>query len=133
MESRESIEALRDCGLEGDRYTNPAYRKQPANQLTLIAAENIEAFVAETGLPLDHHEPRRNLVTRGVDLNALVGKRFRIGGAEFEGLELCEPCATFAKATHPQVVRYFVHKGGLNARIVQGGRLCVGDFVDTGE
>jgi MOSC domain-containing protein YiiM len=78
------------------------------------------------------HEPRRNLVTVGVRLNELCGVRFSIGEAELEGRELCEPCSLFAKRTHPEVVRFFVHRGGLRCRIVRGGHIRVGDAVVSG-
>ena len=70
-------------------------------------------------------------VARGISLNAFCGKRFSVGGVELEGLELCEPCALFAKRTHPDVVRFFLHKGGLRARILRGGMLSVGDSVGS--
>lgn len=98
-------------------------------QVTLIEAEHIERFVAETGLAMEPHEPRRNLVTRGIDLNALVGRRFLVGECELEGIELCEPCGKWARNTHREVVRFFVHKGGLNARIVKGGDIAIGSAV----
>ena len=80
---------------------------------------------------LTPEQPRRNIVTRGVNLNALCGKRFRIAAAVFEGLELCEPCSLFAKRTHREILKFFVGKGGLRARIVAGGRIHVGDRVVT--
>jgi MOSC domain-containing protein YiiM len=129
MTSVESVEALTDCGLVGDRYANPKYRKSPDYQLTLIEIENIEQFVRDTGLALSPDAPRRNLVTRGVRLNELVGKRFSAGLAVLEGLELCEPCSLFATRTYPSVVKYFLRKGGLRARIIQGGTIRVHDFV----
>jgi MOSC domain-containing protein YiiM len=123
-------EAITDCGIRGDRYSEAANRKSADYQLTLIELENIEAFSAASGLPLSPKDPRRNIVTVGVSLNGLCGQRFTIGDAELEGLELCEPCATFAKRTHPQVVRFFVHRGGLRCRIVRGGAMRVGDSVE---
>jgi len=129
MISANTIEVIVDCGLIGDRYTNPKYRKRAADQITLIEIENINSFTSETGLPLQPHQPRRNLVTRGVNLNNLCGKRFRIGNIIFEGLELCEPCTKFSKKTYPEILRFFVHRGGLNARIIQGGTLNVGDEI----
>ena len=125
------VEAIADCGLRGDRYEDHANRRSPDYQLTLIEAENIEAFVQASGLPLAPYEPRRNLVTVGVRLNDLCGKSFSVGGAQLEGLELCEPCATFARTTHAQVVRFFVHRGGLRCKILQGGVIRVGDHVET--
>jgi MOSC domain-containing protein YiiM len=131
MTPLEQAFAVTDGGLRGDRYADPARRKSPDCQLTLIELENIEAFARESGLPLAPHEPRRNLVTTGVALNDLCGKRFAVGEAELEGMELCEPCATFARRTHPEVVRFFVHRGGLRCRILRGGVIRVGDAVAT--
>ena len=121
-----AVVAIAERGLKGDRYSNELNRKNAGQQVTLIEAEAIERFVAETGLAMAPHEPRRNLVTRGIDLNALVGKRLKVGECELEGIELCEPCATWGRNTHMEVVRYFVHRGGLNARIVKGGTISVG-------
>ena len=129
MLSLEEVEAVTDIGLRGDRYAQAQNRKSADYQLTLIELENIEAFVQASGLPLAPHEPRRNLVTVGVRLNELCGEHFLVGSVELEGLELCEPCGTFAKRTHPQVVRHFVHKGGLRCRIIRGGVIRVGDAI----
>ena len=129
MQAVTEAEAIADCGLRGDRYAEAANRKSPDYQLTLIEEEQIRAFAQASGLPLELHEPRRNLVTSGVALNDLCGKRFRVGAVELEGIELCEPCATFARRTHPDVVRFFVHKGGLRCRIVHGGLIRVGDSI----
>jgi MOSC domain-containing protein YiiM len=91
--------------------------------------ENIEAFTRATNLALTPAMPRRNIVTRGVRLNDLCGKRFRVGGAVFEGLELAEPCKLFARRTHPETLQFFAGKGGLRARIVAGGSIRVGDAL----
>ena len=127
--SLSDVEAIADCGLRGDRYTDPTLRKSPDYQVTLIESEQILAFAESLKLPLKPHEPRRNLVTVGMNLNELCQRRFFVGEAELEGLELCEPCATFAKYTNPEVVRFFVHRGGLRARILRGGIIRVGDIV----
>ncbi|HUF73875.1 MAG TPA: hypothetical protein VMR74_13355 [Gammaproteobacteria bacterium] len=74
-----AVEAICECGLKSDRYSNDHDRKDVGQQVTLIEAEAIEKFVAETGLAMAMHEPRRNLVTRGIDLNSLLGKRFDVG------------------------------------------------------
>ncbi|MHB8473865.1 MAG: GNAT family N-acetyltransferase [Gammaproteobacteria bacterium] len=129
MASLSEVEALSDSGLRGDRYADASLRKSPDYQVTLIEIENIEAFARASGLFLALYGPRRNLVTSGVNLNDLCSKRFFVGEVELEGLEFCEPCATFAKYTHPEVVRFFVHKGGLRARIIRGGVIRVGDPV----
>src|SRR5205807_6031197 len=111
MTSVASVEALTDGGLSGDRYAEAKNRRAPDYQVTLIELENIEAFVSETGLPLAPGQPRRNIVTSGVNLNLLCGKRFRIAAAVFEGLELCEPCSLFAKRTHREILQVFRREG----------------------
>jgi MOSC domain-containing protein YiiM len=127
MSAPSTVEALGDIGLSGDRYIEAKNRRSADYQVTLIELENIEAFTMATGLKLTPEMPRRNIVTRGVRLNDLVGKRFPIGTAVFEGLELCEPCSLFAKRTHKEVLEFFRGRGGLRARIVSGGIIKVGD------
>jgi MOSC domain-containing protein YiiM len=123
----ERVRALAGKGLEGNRYF---YDDAPSGRaITLIAAEAIEDFNAETGIPLTAAESRRNVLTRGVDVNALVGKRFRIGDVECYGVELCEPCAHLESVTHPGVLRGMVHRAGLNADILTDGEIAVGDRV----
>lgn len=123
------VAAIADRGLAGDRNAKPSAADHPGTQLTLIEAEHIEAWNASGAAALQPHEPRRNLVTRGVRLNDLVGQRFRVGEVEAEGIMLCEPCGTFEKRTHAGIVRGFTHKGGLRARILRGGLIRVGDSV----
>jgi MOSC domain-containing protein YiiM len=99
----------------------------------LIESEAIEQFTRESGLPMTADKPRRNLVTVGVRLNRLLGKQFRAGDALLEGLELCEPCSLFAKRTYPQVLPFFKGRGGLRARIIEGGTIRIGDSVAVDE
>ncbi|HEY0914220.1 MAG TPA: MOSC domain-containing protein [Solimonas sp.] len=129
MEEQAQAEAIAGCGLRGDRYADVANRESPDYQLTLIELENIEAYVESSGQPMALHEPRRNLVTSGVRLNELCGRRFRVGEVELEGLDLCEPCALFGERTQFEAVRFFVRRGGLRCRIVKGGLLQSGDAV----
>lgn len=121
-------DALQDQGLEGDRKTAPG--RAPAAQVTLIEAEHVEAFAAATGYAMRFDQPRRNIVTRGVRLNDLLGRRFRVGEALLEGIELCEPCGKFQRLTHVEVRRFFKGKGGLRCRIVEGGLIRTGDPVE---
>ena len=114
-------------GLEGDRYvegkgtfSNPYSR---GHDLTLIEAEVVD------DLDVAPEVARRNIVTRGIDLSALVGRRFRVGEAECEGQRLCEPCAHLQRLTEPRLLRDLVHRGGLRADIVSGGVIRVGDPV----
>jgi len=130
MSAQQSVEALTEGGLTGDRYSEEKNRRSPDYQVTFIELENIEAFTQATGLQLTPDMPRRNMITSGIRLNELRGKRFKVGRARFEGLELCEPCSLFAKRTHREVLRFFVGKGGLRARIVSGGEIRVGDAIE---
>jgi len=130
MSAQQSVEALTEVGLAGDRYCVEKNRRSPDYQVTFIELENVEAFTQASGLPLTPQMPRRNIVTSGIRLNELCGKRFRVGRARFEGLELCEPCSLFAKRTHREVSQFFVGKGGLRARIVSGGEIRVGDTIE---
>jgi MOSC domain-containing protein YiiM len=111
-----------DRGVVGDRYAE-------AGDITLIEAEALEAFTAETGIELSHEESRRQVLTRDIRLNDLVGKRFRVGEVEVVGRELCEPCNHLQSMTRPGVLRGMVHRAGLNAEIVTPGRIAVGDEV----
>jgi MOSC domain-containing protein YiiM len=109
-------------GMVGDRYAD-------AGDITLIEAEELEAFTAETGIELTHEESRRQVLTRGVRLNELVGKRFKVGDVECVGRELCEPCNHLQSLTRGGVLRGMVHRAGLNADVVKPGRIAVGDAV----
>ncbi len=117
------------AGLVGDRHSN---RRAV---VSLISAEEVEAFNEATGLDITPAETGRNIVTRGVDLNALVAKRFRVAGVELEGFELCEPCATLGgllstdEVSAADVVRRFTHRAGLRATVRDGGWIRVGDAV----
>ena len=113
---------VRPEGVVGDRYGD-------AGDITLIEAEALEAFTAETGIPLTHEESRRQVLTRGIRLNELVGKRFRVGEVECVGRELCEPCNHLQSLTRAGVLRGMVHRAGLNAEVVEAGRIAVGDEV----
>src|SRR4249919_2815748 len=115
MSALTSVEALRGVGLAGDRYSEAKNRRGPDYEVTLIESENIEAFAKATGRELMPDMPRRNIVTVGVRLNGLLGQRFSVGHAVFEGLELCEPCSLFAKRTYSEVLDFFRGKGGLRA------------------
>lgn len=134
MTSCPQARAVPGLGLEGDRYfsgvgTFSPHPRRPDFELTLIEREKIEAFAAESELPFTAARARRNLVTTGVDLNALVGREFLIGSVRIRGVRLCEPCAYLAKISFPETLRGLVHKGGLRARIISEGVIRVGDAV----
>ena len=122
-----AVRAEAGHGLEGEYHWSAT--PEPGQNLTLIAVEALEALREDTGIELSHEASRRNLLTRGIDLNALVGRRFTVGGVECEGVQLCEPCNRLAKLTERGVLRGLVHRGGLCADIVSGGEIAVGDPV----
>jgi len=122
----ESASAVAGSGLEGDRHFNGG---GPETELTLIEAEQLERVAAEDGLDIDAAATGRNVLTRGVDLNALVGRRFRVGEVECRGIELCEPCTTLEARTVPGAIKALTHRAGLNAEILVGGELRPGDVV----
>lgn len=125
----ERAQALAGKGLEGNRYFYADGDAPDGHALTLIAAEALEAFERETNISLSAAETRRNVLTRGIDVNALVGKRFRIGDVECLGVELCEPCTHLQSLTKPGVLNGLVHRAGLNADILGDGEIAVGDAV----
>jgi MOSC domain-containing protein YiiM len=123
-------------GLEGDRYFDQRGTFSNAHgrghDLTLIEAEVLDSLELPAGR-LGPQEARRNLVTRGIDLNALVGKHFRVGDVECFGQRLCEPCAHLerlaAQAGKTGTLRALIHKGGLRADVLSDGAIRVGDAI----
>jgi MOSC domain-containing protein YiiM len=118
----DSVSAHAGMGLEGDRKFF-GHGAEPGKALTLIEAEVLEE-VGLTGT-----QSRRQVVVRGVRLNDLVGKRFRVGDVECLGVRLCEPCLHLQELTRPGIIKVLAHRGGLNADILVGGQIRVGDPV----
>jgi MOSC domain-containing protein YiiM len=118
----ESVRAVAGKGLEGDRYFHPEGAK-PGQALTLVEAEAVEDVGLQPG------ETRRQVTVRGVRLNDLVGKRFRVGEVECYGVELCEPCLHLQEMTRPGIIKDLVHRAGINADILTDGTISVGDRV----
>lgn len=136
MAPQESAQAIPGKGLQGDRYFSGAGTftpnpQKPDYELTLIEKEKIDAFASESGLPFTSHHSRRNIVTEGVDLNALAGKEFMIGAVLIRGIRLCEPCGQLAKTTFPETLTGLVHKAGLRAQILTEGTIRVGDKIEA--
>ena len=122
LETVESVRALAGKGLEGDRHYHPE-GAAPGQALTLVEEES----VLDVGLPPGG--TRRQLTVRGVRLNDLVGKRFRVGGVECYGVELCEPCLHLQELTRPGIIKDLVHRAGINADILTDGTISVGDEI----
>jgi hypothetical protein len=127
----EKVAALAGRGLDGDRHVTGAGTFPsglPGSALTLIEAEVCDSFAP----PLDPHEHRRNVVTRGIALNDLVGHEFRIGSVRCRGMRLCEPCTVIQRYAARPVLRPLVHRGGLRADILEDGVVRVGDQLVAG-
>jgi MOSC domain-containing protein YiiM len=137
VESRQSVHAIAGQGLEGDRYLDGTgfWSKDPGvgRQITLIEMEAIEALEREKRIVIAAGDARRNLVTRGVPLNHLVGREFQVGGVRLRGLRLCEPCEHLEGLTTKGVLTGLLHRGGLRADIISGGMICVGDSITVCE
>ncbi|HLM34657.1 MAG TPA: MOSC domain-containing protein [Gaiellaceae bacterium] len=120
----EAVRALAGKGLEGDRkfYADGA---KPGQALTLVEAEVVEDVDLPSG------GTRRQVTVRGVRLNDLVGKRFKVGDVECVGVELCEPCLHLQSLTRPGIIAELTHRGGLNADILTDGTIAVGDAVTS--
>jgi MOSC domain-containing protein YiiM len=125
-------DAIPGAGLEGDRYAlkrGTFYKPEPDRELTLIEAEAIEALRRDYQIELAAGDARRNIVTRNVPLNHLVGKEFAIGDVRIRGIRLCEPCDHLQKVTGKPVIKGLLHRGGLRAQILTPGSIRVGDVV----
>jgi MOSC domain-containing protein YiiM len=119
-------------GLEGDRYSLKSgtfYKPEPDYELTLIESEAIEALWRDYQIELPAGDARRNIVTRDVPLNHLVGKEFVIGDVRIRGIRLCEPCEHLQKLTGKKLIKGLLHRGGLRAQILTKGTIRVGDAV----
>lgn len=121
-------------GIEGDRYSVDegtfSDRGRVGRDLTLFEAEALEGLLADHGIELAPNETRRNVMTRGIGLNALVGHRFRVGEVECVATHLCDPCSHLQGMTQPGVLRGLADRGGLRANVVTGGLIRVGDLVE---
>lgn len=128
----EQIKAVAGCGIEGDRYFRDVAsgkKESPSSQITMIELEAIEALKREYDVDLKHEESRRNLLTKDVPLNHLVGREFQVGETTLRGIRLCEPCEHLEGLTRSGVLKGLVHRGGLRCQIVTGGIIKAGEPV----
>lgn len=126
----DSIRAVAGSGLEGDRNFRADGSGKPDQEVTLIESEAIEGLERDSGIAITGLQSRRNLLTRGVSLNDLLGREFRVGEIKLRGLELCEPCRHLERLTQPGVLKGLVHRGGLRAQILEGGMIRPGDPIE---
>jgi MOSC domain-containing protein YiiM len=137
MTSLDTATALKGRGLSGDRYAAKAGTFTPGSDrlrgydLTLIESEVLDRLTLSDGSRLAAAESRRNVVTGGIDPNALVGREFTIGSVRAFGQRLCEPCVHLQRLTRPGVVAGLVHQGGLRADILTDGEIRLGDKIEA--
>jgi hypothetical protein len=135
MQAMSAVTALAGRGLDGDRYAARAGTFTPRSDryrgydLTLIESEALERVVLPDGSHFTAPEARRNVVTRGIDLNALVGQEFMVGSVRARGHCLCEPCVHLQRLSRPGVIAGLVHQGGLRADILTDGEIRLGDTI----
>jgi MOSC domain-containing protein YiiM len=125
----ERVRVVEGRGAEGDRHF-AAHEPGNGDDLTLIEAEAVEGLLDDTGIDMRDGSHLRNVVTRGVALNDLVGKPFRVGEVRCVGVERCDPCRRLERMTENGVLKGLVNRGGLRADVVTGGEIAVGDAVE---
>jgi MOSC domain-containing protein YiiM len=136
MLERAELRAIAGVGIEGDRYAttsgywsfNPRY----VSEITFVEAETIARVAAALGAPFSARESRRNVVTQGVSLDTLIGRRFAIGEAMFEGLRACDPCAYLDDLVGLPVRAQLEGRGGLRASILLGGTIRLAASIVAG-
>jgi len=134
MQAVAEARAVTGKGLEGDRYFRQVgtYSDKPGphREVTLIALEALDAIGRETGIALAPGKSRRNIVTRGVPLNDLVGQTFRLGGVRARAVRLCPPCQHLEDlAGLPGVMKALVDRGGLRVQVLEDGPIRIGDPI----
>ena len=124
----DSIKVVLNKGILGDRHYKDF--NDPYCQLSLIEAENIDYYNLKFGLNISYVNFRRNIVTKGVQLNDLVGKKFSIGNVKVEGIDLCRPCRHLTEVLNQSnIIKEFLRRGGLRCQILSSSEIHVGDEI----
>lgn len=133
MRNMQHLKLLPGVGVDGDRHvTGEGFhsdRPEEGRQITFFEAETLDALKRDHGVELRADQHRRNVTTRGVPLNHLVGKRFRIGACVCEGTRLSTPCRHIEQITGLEIFELLLHRAGLNAKIITGGLIGLGDQI----
>ena len=123
-----SIEVLANKGVIGDRHFKDF--NDPYCQLSLIESENIDYYNLKYGLNIPYVNFRRNVVTKGIRLNELVGKKLQVGNVELEGVDLCRPCRHLSEVLNQNnILKEFIRKGGLRCQILSSSTINIGDKI----
>ena len=124
-----SIEVLANKGVIGDRHFKDF--NDPYCQLSLIESENIDYYNLKYGLNIPYVNFRRNIVTKGLRLNELVGKKLQVGNVELEGVDLCRPCRHLTEVLNQNnILKEFIRKGGLRCQILSSSSIKIGDEIN---
>ena len=124
-----SIEVLANKGVLGDRHFQEF--NDPYNQLSLIESENIDDYNIRFGLNIPYIDFRRNIITKGIHLNDLIGKKLKIGNVELEAIDLCRPCKHLTEVLNQDnILKEFLRKGGLRCQILSSSNINVGDKIE---
>ena len=124
----DSIEVIANQGIVGDRHFKQF--NDPYNQISLIESEGIDNYNIKFGLNISYIDFRRNIITKGIKLNDLVGKKFKVGTVELEGIDLCRPCRHLSeKLNQNNIIKEFLRKGGLRCQILSSSNINVGDKI----
>ena len=124
-----SIEVLANKGIVGDRHFHDF--NDPFSQISLIESENIDEYNIKFGLNIPYINFRRNVVTKGIQLNDLIGKKLKVGNVELEGIELCRPCKHLTEMLNQKnVLKEFMRKGGLRCQILSSSEITIGDKIN---
>ena len=130
IEDVDSIEVLANKGVVGDRHFNDY--NDPYCQLSLIESENIDYYNTKFGLNISYIDFRRNIITKGIKLNDLVGKKLLIGKVKVEGIDLCRPCRHLTEIlSQDNILKEFLRKGGLRCQILSSSNIYVGDKISV--
>jgi MOSC domain-containing protein YiiM len=128
IEEVSSIDVLANKGVVGDRHFDEY--NDPYNQLTLIEAENIDYYNTKYGLDIPYKDFRRNVVTKGIQLNDLIGKKIKIGNVEVEGIDLCRPCRHLTEVLNQSnILKEFLRRGGLRCQILNSSKINIDDEI----
>ena len=129
IKEENSIEVLANKGIVGDRHFHDF--NDPYNQLSLIESENIDEYNIKFGLNIRYINFRRNIITKGIQLNDLIGKKLKVGNVELEGIELCRPCRHLTEMLNQKnILKEFMRKGGLRCKILSSSKISIGDKIN---
>ena len=125
----EMVEVVKNKGIVGDRHFKDF--NDPYCQISLIESENIDYYNSKYGLNIDYVDFRRNIITKGIRLNDLVGKKLSIGDVVIEGIDLCRPCRHLTEMLNQDnILKEFLRRGGLRCQILTSSKIKVGDKIN---